>query len=866
MNKLILIDGNSLIHRAFYATPLLTDANGNPTNAVYAFMNMLVKLITEEKPSYVLVAFDRKEPTFRHKLFAEYKGTRKPTPDELRVQIPLLKTVLKKIGIACYEEAGLEADDIIGIMAKKYKGETVIITGDKDSFQLVDESTCIHFTRRGISDIDIYNNENFQEKTGILPYQIVDLKALMGDSSDNIPGVAGVGEKTALSLVQQYTTVENLYENASNLKGKLQEKIIAGKDSAFLSKTLATINVTAKIPVEANDCGYIFPFNSDAREIFTELGFKALLKRVDLFTEESLSKNYVEPKNEQNAVKNSEIPETVTVKELTELSEIENVLKADEITLAFNGGASIYITGEAVEYKIKQQETFFDVGFSEIDVLNALKPYLENENKKVIVYSYKKLATELKEFDISFNAKYNDVDILRYLVDFSGKEETFIETLEYYGLSSETPAHSLCSLYLKFIKQVNEDNLTYLYNEVELPLSKILFDMEETGFKVDINALTEVGEKYRAEIDELSNKINELAGEQVNPNSPKQLSFILFEKLQLSHGKKTKTGGYTTNVEALEEIADAHPIVPLILRYRTVQKLNSTYVDGLKKLIDKRTGLVHTCFNQTLTQTGRLSSKEPNLQNIPVRDDEGRELRKLFTARSDNNVLIDADYSQIELRLLAHFSKSDELIKAYNDGKDIHSVTASQVFGVPLSEVTSQMRRNAKAVNFGIIYGISDFGLAKNIKSSTAAAREYIKKYFESYPLVKEYMDANVAFARANGYVLTLCNRKRVIKDINSHIFAKRSFSERAAMNMPLQGSSADIIKIAMVNVYNRLIKENMKSKLILQVHDELIIDAPLEESEKAKRILIEEMENAVSLSVPLTVEANVGKTWYETK
>ena len=859
MNKLILIDGNSLIHRAFYATPILTDAKGNPTNAVYAFMNMLIKLIGEENPKYILVAFDRKEPTFRHKMFSAYKGTRKPTPDELRPQIPLLKEVLKNIGISTYEQAGLEADDIIGTLAKKYSGETVIITGDKDSFQLVDETTSVHFTKRGISDTELYNNENFKEKTGILPYQIVDLKALMGDSSDNIPGVAGVGEKTAISLIKDYTTVENLYENISEIKGKLKEKLENDKDMAFLSKTLATINTTADVDVDIESATYVFPFDKNAREVFTNLNFKALLKRTDLFTLDSLENDVIPTVNEEKAV-------NVTIKQLSTLEEIERVLSYNEIALALQGGAHIYVPEENFEYVIKQKEAFFDDGFSDIEVLNILKPYLENKNKKIIIYSYKKLATYLTEFDISVNANYHDVDILRYLVDFSGKEEDFTKILSYYNLNETTPAYSLFTLYKKLIIEVDNDNLKNLYYNVELPLAKVLFDMEQTGFKVDINQLNAMGEKFTVELNGLSEQINALAGEKVNPNSPKQLSVILFEKLGLSHGKKTKTGGYTTTAEALEEIADAHPIVPLILRYRTVQKLNSTYIDGLKQLIDKRTGLVHTCFNQTLTQTGRLSSKEPNLQNIPVREEEGRELRKLFIASSDDNVLIDADYSQIELRLLAHFSGSEELIKAYNEGRDIHSVTASQVFGVPLSEVTSQMRRNAKAVNFGIIYGISDFGLAKNIKTSTSSAREYIKKYFETYPSVKEYMDGNVKFARENGYVLTLLNRKRVIKDINSHIYSLRSFSERASMNMPLQGSSADIIKIAMVNVYNRLKEEGLKSKLILQVHDELIIDAPISEKEIAKQILIEEMENAVSLSVPLTVEANVGKTWYETK
>lgn len=856
MNKLILIDGNSLINRAFYATPLLTDKNGQPTNAVYAFMNMLVKLINEEKPKYILVAFDRREPTFRHKMFDAYKGTRKPMPEELRPQIPLLKKVLAVIGVACYEEAGLEADDIIGAVAKKYNDETVIVTGDKDSFQLVDETTSVHFTRKGISDTEVYTNENFREKTGILPHQIIDLKALMGDASDNIPGVQGVGEKTALNLVQTYETVENLYENVNLLKGKLKEKIEQGRDMAFLSKTLATINVSAEIPIKIESLTYTFPFNADAKKTFYDLEFKGLLKREELFDKNCEEIEEPTPQAEKQ----------IPIVELTDASQIQKVLSNDELTISIDKGVNIYVEKDETEYVIKQKEAFFENGFSEIDALNFIKPYFENPNKTVIVFSYKKLANYFKDFDVSFNAVYHDVDILRYLVDFSGKEEDFEQTISHYGLNLQTPAYSLFNLYKNFISQIPEQNLTYLYYDVELPLAKVLFDMETTGFKVDLDALNEAGAKYQKELASLSDELTALAGEPFNPNSPKQVGRIIYEKLELSKGKKTKSGGYSTTAEALEEIIDAHPIVSLILRYRTVQKLNSAYVDGLRSLIDKKTGLVHTCFNQTLTQTGRLSSKEPNLQNIPVRDEEGRELRKLFTARSEDNALIDADYSQIELRLLAHFSGSEELIKAYLSGRDIHSVTASQVFGVPLEEVTDAMRRSAKAVNFGIIYGISDYGLSKNIKTSTKQAKEYIAKYFETYPSVKEYMDKNVDFARKNGYVTTFLNRRRVIKDINSHIFAKKSFSERAAMNMPLQGTSADIIKIAMVNVYKRLKKENLKAKLILQVHDELIIDAPLSEVEAAKKILVEEMEHAVNLKVPLTVEVNVGKTWYDTK
>ncbi len=852
MSKLVLIDGNSLINRAFYATPPLTNKDGVSTNAVFGFVNMLLKVIHDVAPDHILVAFDRREPTFRHKMYTEYKGTRKPMPEDLRPQIPLLKEVLTKMGIKIYDKAGFEADDIIGTMSKKYNGETIIITGDKDSFQLVNEKTSVYFTRRGISDIDILNSDNFKEKTGILPSQVTDLKACMGDSSDNIPGIIGVGEKTAHTLIETYSCIENIYENLGDFKGKLLEKIVNGKDLCYLSKVLATINTNVEIDLNLDDLEYIFPLNDDAKRIFTELEFRGILKRTELFNNE-----------ENNVSLNQE--KQVNIVEITSESNIDTLLKNKEITIVFDDGVSFY-NGDGNEYKLKIKELFFDEGFLYSDAIKLFKNYFENSQNKVICYGAKKLAYTLKEFDILFNAKSEDVDILRYLIDFSGKEESLKDTLYYYQLDEKTPAYSLNVLYNNFIKRLKEENIEKLYYDVELPLWRVLFDMESQGFKVDIEELDNLSKTYKEELSALSKQIISLAGEEFNINSPKQLGHILYEKLNLGKGKKTKSGSLSTSAEQLESLIDTHEIIPLILRYRQIQKLNSTYIEGFRPLIDKNTGIVHTIFNQTLTQTGRLSSKEPNLQNIPVRDDEGKILRKLFIAKCENNVLIDADYSQIELRLLAHLSESKELILAYQENKDIHSITASQVFNVPLSSVTSKMRSSSKAVNFGIIYGISEYGLAKNLKISPKDAKNYIERYYQSYPSVKEYMAKNVDFARKNGYVSTILNRKRYIKEINSSNFNLRSFGERAAMNMPLQGSSADIIKIAMVNVYNRLKSENLKAKLILQVHDELIIDCPIEEVEIAKSILVEEMQNAVNLKVPLLVEANVGKTWFEAK
>ncbi len=848
MNKLVLIDGNSVINRAFYATPTLTDSKGQPTNAVFGFINMLIKIIGDIKPKYLIVAFDRKEPTFRHEIYKEYKGTRKPMPDDLRPQIPLLKEVLKVMGITIFDKPGIEADDIIGTLAKRYKGETIIITGDKDSFQLVDESTSVYFTRRGITDIDVLTLENFKEKTGINPDQVIHLKACMGDSSDNIPGILGVGEKTAHNLIETYGTIEEVYKHLGDFKGKLLEKIVAGKDSAFLSKTLATIDTNVEIPISVEESSFPFPFLEPTKRIFTELEFRGFLRRKELFAEDAEAE-----------------PKEVKIKEITSAEEFNGINFGDTVSIAIQQNVNLYTLGEE-ELIIKVKETFFDNGFEYDEALNLLKPIFEDEAKTVILYSRKKTADILNEYGIEIKARVEDVDIERYLVEFSGREESLDETLYYFNQNVKTPAYSLYNLHVRLLGEIKEQNMLELYYNVELPLSKVLTEMERAGFKVDLAVLDKMGGDLKAQIDSLYKEIVGLAGEEFNLNSPKQLSHVLFERLGLKNGKKNKNGSYSTSAEILEELQAEHPIIPLILRYRTVSKLHSTYIEGLKPLINKKTGLVHTCFNQTLTQTGRLSSKEPNLQNIPVREEVGKELRKLFVARGEDRVLIDADYSQIELRLLAHFSGSEELIKAYNEERDIHSVTASQVFGVSLGEVTSQMRRNAKAVNFGIIYGISEYGLAKNIKVSPKEASSYIKRYFEMYPSVKEYMDANVEFCKKNGYVTTILGRRRVIKEINSPNFNLRSFGERAAMNMPLQGSSADIIKIAMVNVYKRLKEECKNSYLILQVHDELIIDADIREAEKAKEILVKEMENAVKLSVPLTVEASCGKSWFEAK
>lgn len=850
MKKLVLIDGNSLINRAFYATPPMSNSKGIPTNAVLGFINMLTKLTADVKPDYLLVAFDRKEPTFRHIMYDQYKGQRKPMPEDLRPQIQLLKDVLSSMNIAHYEQPGIEADDIIGAISNKYKFETVIVTGDKDSLQLVTENTSVYFTKRGISDIVVYNHDNFEQLTSILPHQIIDLKALMGDKSDNIPGVPGVGEKTALDLILKYGSVEEVLNHADNCTTKLQEKLQNGKDSCILSKKLATIDINANVDITIDDMAFEQPFPLKAKHMFADLEFRSLLKKPELFVDESIET----ASTEAEVV----IPDVVYLDNGDQINSILNK------RLAIWIGDDISLSDGKYEYRIKIKQNFFDTGFMFDQAVISLKSFLENEQNNIIVFSRKSFEKQISEFGIDLGANVDDVSIEKYIVDFSGKEDSVDDIMLYYHLPEKFYAYGLFKVDCILQNKLQENNQFALYRDIELPLAKVLYDMEKTGFKVDEEIIVQLREKYKLIIEDLTEKIYGLAGVKFNVNSPKQLGEVLFDRLNLLGGKKKKN--QSTSAEVLESLYDKHEIIPLVLQYRKVSKLCSTYIEGFLPLIDKKTKLIHTVFNQTLTSTGRLSSKEPNLQNLPVRDEEGKEIRRFFIPSTPSRVLVGADYSQIELRLLAHFSNCPKLIKAYNNNLDIHSITASDVFGVAVDDVTKEMRRKAKAVNFGIIYGISEFGLAKNIKCSVRDAKEYIDKYFASYPNVKEYMSENVQKARANGYISTLCGRIRHIKDINSPNYNLRSFSERAAMNMPLQGSSADIIKIAMIRVYNRLISEGLKSKLILQVHDELVIDTELSELEAVKSILKQEMENAVKLNVPLVVDVYSGTNLSEAK
>lgn len=857
MEKLILIDGNSLLNRAYYATPVFTTKDGFPTNAVFGFIKLLLKIASDKKPEYLAVAFDLHAPTFRHKMYDGYKAGRKPMPDDLAKQIPVLKETLALMNVTTCELAGYEADDIIGTLAKRFPVQTYVYTGDRDSYQLVDDTTSVCFTKRGVTDLLELTKNNFKAETGLIPSQIIDLKSLMGDSSDNIPGVPGVGEKTAHALLEKYGNLDGVYEHIDEIVGATKRKLEEGKESAYFSYKLATIDTNAPIDVRLSDCVFKNKYSSAVRKKFAELEFKSLVN-LSVFEEE-------------NGSEQTEQTEKTFAVQLRTPSSVQEGLEAvqnargEQIAAHLSGNEFRFclIDGnKAEEYAFPVKEDLLSVGFY-ANELTPLYNALFGGVKRVLVYNQKELRHRLENNSVRFCAPVEDVALMKYIAEGTGNAESLEYALDYHGFPSDKKAFGVYLLYEKFDQDLNEEERK-LYREIELPLTDVLFDMEQEGVCVDETMIDELSLRYKAELKELTDKIYEAAGETFNVNSPSQLGKILFEKLRLGGGKpqKSKTSkGYSTTAEVLEKMSDEHAIIPLILRYRQVQKLNSTYLEGFKPLVKE--GKIHTTYNQTNTATGRLSSANPNLQNVPVRNDEGKELRKIFKA-SEGNMLVDADYSQIELRLLAHFSDCKKLKEAYNARKDIHTHTAAEVFGVPELAVTREMRREAKAVNFGIIYGISPFGLAKDLSISTKKAKEYIDKYFETYDEVKNYMTKNVDNAKRDGYVKTVCGRRRVIDELKSSNFNLRAFGERAAMNMPLQGSSADIIKIAMINVYNRLKEEGLKAKLVLQVHDELVIDCPTEEQEKVSNILKTEMENAVSLRVPLIADVGVGKNWFD--
>ena len=840
-NKLVLVDGNSLFYRAFYALPPLQNENGEYTNAIYGFCNILTKIITDFKPTHLVVAFDAGKHTFRNDLYAEYKATRKPMPPELVSQAKPLRELLALMGIKVIEKPGVEADDILGTVAHRFLDDTIIVTGDRDIFQLIDDNTHVFFTKKGISDVQVIDEAEFKKQYGFKPINIVDLKALQGDASDNIPGAKGVGEKTAKDLIQKYTTIENVYAHIDEIKGKLQEKLVDSKPMVELSKTLATINDKVDLGCELEECTFAFPFGQEVFDAMTKYNFKSITKRVELF--DSVDKTMV--------LKQFETKEIDCVETLDYV--IDNIKNKKQF--AFVIAEDFHISTGETEFVLKTENTLLGGLVSTELFFEKLKPVFEDINIMKIVFDYKTVLHFLDKLSISVFGKVFDVAIAKHLVD--GISVKDIESsLNSFNVEDCFCSCALCEMKQKYESSIEELGMHKLFYDVEMPLAFVLFSMEKQGFMVDQERLKELGEIYSTEIEILKEKIIELAGESFNIDSPKQLGGILFDKLMLSHDKKK-----STDIDQLLAIENEHEIVPLIIRYRKLAKLNNTYIKGIAERIDVD-GKIRTSFKQTLTTTGRLSSTDPNLQNLPIRTEESREIRSMFVASSKDNVLIDVDYSQIELRVLAHMSGDEIFSDAFKTGEDVHTSTACGVFGVEPEQVTKEMRRTAKIVNFGVIYGISEYGLAKDIGVSPKDAKRYIQNFYYNHPKVDLFMKQAVQTARETGRVGSLLNRSRKMLDIGASNAMVRMRAERASQNMRLQGSAADIIKLAMVSVFEKLKTTN--AKMIMQVHDELVIDCPKKEQEKVLKIVKDCMENAIKLNVPLTVDASVAYRWSE--
>lgn len=866
MKKLLILDSNSILNRAFYGVRYLSAKDGTPTNAIYGFLNILLKLIKEQEPDYICAAFDVKAPTFRHKQYEGYKAQRKPMPEGLAAQMSLAKDVLRAMGVTILEKEGYEADDIIGTVARLCEESEIscfIATGDKDDLQLASDKTkvILTVTKSGYNETIIYDDKAVKEKYHVTPTEFIDVKALMGDPSDNIPGVKGVGEKTAMSLIEKHHSIEYIYENIDDigLKGAMLQKMKDGREMAFMSKELATINRNTPIEFNAEECVFDgFENNGELYEILKRLELNSIIKKLDL-------------SGGDNVKENEDI-----FKDFSYQVGDKNMISGDKVTvvLDFDGdnisSAAVGAGNNAVV--LNEQDD--------------IKELLEDDSIAKVMFDVKEAIVKLNG-RIDIKNISDDTAIAAYLVD-PAKNEYTIEKLasEYFGTVIEKPEVKQLSLlddvetdrseYLakcavalgvlneRIGDKIKENGQEKLYHEVELPLVTVLAHLEINGFLVDDNQLKEFADKLGEKIDALTNEIYMLAGEEFNINSPKQLGVILFEKLELKPVKKTKTG-YATNADVLEKLRDKHPIVNFIMEYRQLAKLKSTYCDGLRAVVNPNTHRIHSVFTQTVTVTGRLSSTEPNLQNIPTRTELGREIRKMFVAK-EGYVLVDADYSQIELRVLAHIANDETMINAFRNNEDIHAVTASQVLGIPLEDVTKEQRSSAKAVNFGIVYGIGEFSLAQDLHISVKEAKAYIESYLEKYHGVRNYMESIKEQAKKDGYVKTMLNRIRYIPELKSPNYNIRQFGERVALNTPIQGTAADIIKLAMVRVDNRLINEGLKSKLILQVHDELIVEAHKDEVDKVKQILSEEMQSAMELNVPLKVDMSTGHSWYDAK
>ncbi len=882
--KIVLIDGHSILNRAFYGLPLLTNKEGLHTNAVYGFLNILFRILDEENPDYLTVAFDLHAPTFRHKMFDDYKGTRKPMPEELREQVPVIKELLGAMNIQVVTLEGYEADDVLGTIAAKCENEGIsvcIVSGDRDLLQLATANTKIRIpkTKRGGTEIEDYLESDVKEKYQVTPQEFIDVKALMGDSSDNIPGVAGIGEKTATKLIVQYHSLDGIYENIDEMKaGKIKNSLVENKETAYMSLDLARICVDAPVDFSIDAALINNFYTEEAYEYFVKLEFRNMLKK---FSDNSDNNKKREIKNSFNIIEDLADAEKIFTEALNtdnigfdpiydkKLLGISICIDDEKVYFIKTGGfiTPDYLTGKCIELIDNcKSVSVMDLKYC-LNIFDCLAKE-ENENKIFDIglmgyivnpldnsYTYEKIADNFLGLQLK-----SRTDIL-LKASLSEVFEEDVQKIVEIACSAAYTAKFSKNVLLEKLVEMQSDKLYY---EIERPLAITLYYMEKEGIIADRASLEEYSVQLGERIDVLQKEIYLKADEEFNINSPKQLGEILFEKLKLPNGKKTKTG-YSTSAEVLEQLKDKHDIIPLILEYRTLSKLKSTYADGLVTFIDKEDGRIRSTFQQKVTATGRISSTDPNLQNIPVRMELGRLIRKVFVPR-EGCKFIDADYSQIELRVLAHLSEDEKLIEAFNRGDDIHKITASQVFHIPFDEVTSLQRRNAKAVNFGIIYGISAFGLSKDLGISRKEATEYIEKYFETYPKIKSYIDSLVTEGKEHGYVTTMYGRRRPIPELKSGNYTTRSFGERVAMNSPIQGTAADIIKIAMTKVDKRLRKEGLKSRLLLQVHDELLIEAYENEVEKAMIILKEEMINAAELNVELEVDMHVGSNWYEAK
>lgn len=876
MNKLLLIDGNSIMNRAFYGIPDMTTNDGRHTNAIYGFLNIILKVIEEEQATHICVAFDLKKKTFRHEMYEAYKGTRKGMPEELHEQMPRIKEILQAMHIRIVEQEGFEADDLIGTLSKKGEREgfaVTILSGDRDLLQLATDTVLVRIpkTKHGKTEVEDYYAKNVVETYGVTPLIFIDMKGLMGDTSDNIPGVPGIGEKTAAKLLAEYGDLDGVYAAVDSMKAsRMKQNLIENKDLAYLSKTLATIKLDCPIPFEFSEATYHDPFNAEAYTLFEDLELKSFYKRFSVEKKEELTF------------------ETVLIDDIDGYNALlAKLQKAKEVSFAW-----ITQDGEALGVAVCMDlEHVYLIRFmmfiTEAMVADNLLALSRDYQVQLACMHVKKLLSflDFHEEDAVFDAglaayllhpnqsEYEYDTLAKVYLDVtlpSEKEMLGKEKLGYFSFEDERVQkwmayQAIVPYKIKSVlrEKLKETGMESLYDEMELPCLYALYEMEKNGIRVDGEALHQYGKKLRTRIEELTAEIHAMAGEEFNINSPKKLGEILFEKLGLKNGKKTKTG-YSTSAEVLEKLKNAHPIIPKILEYRQLTKLNSTYAEGLAGYI-RADGRIHGKFHQTVTVTGRISSADPNLQNIPTRMPLGREIRKVFIPE-EGSVFVDADYSQIELRVLAHMSGDAALIAAYQADEDIHAITASQVFDVPLDQVDSTLRRKAKAVNFGIVYGISSFGLGQDLDISRKEAEGYIEKYFATYGKVKEFLDRTVEDAKKNGYTVTMFGRRRPIPELASSNFMTRSFGERAAMNAPVQGTAADIIKIAMVRVNRRLKKEHLQSKLVLQIHDELIIETKKEEVEIVQKILVQEMMHAADLAVPLLVDANVGDSWYDAK